>query len=82
MAQKKEYLSKNQKIVLDIIEKSAQPMKAYSILFNVQKKGLKAPPQVYRALDKLVEIGKIHKMKNLHKAKRFLGWCLSGYLTT
>ena len=46
MAQKKEYLSKNQKIVLDIIEKSAQPMKAYSILFNVQKKGLKAPPQV------------------------------------
>ena len=57
MAQKKEYLSKNQKIVLDIIEKSAQPMKAYSILFNVQKKGLKAPPQVYRALDKLVEIG-------------------------
>ena len=26
MAQKKEYLSKNQKIVLDIIEKSAQPM--------------------------------------------------------
>ena len=32
MAQKKEYLSKNQKIVLDIIEKSAQPMKAYSIL--------------------------------------------------
>ena len=46
MAQKQEYLSKNQKIVLDIIEKSAQPMKAYSILFNVQKKGLKAPPQV------------------------------------
>ena len=64
MAQKKEYLSKNQKIVLDIIEKSAQPMKAYSILFNVQKKGLKAPPQVYRALDKLVEIGKIHKIES------------------
>ena len=41
MAQKQEYLSKNQKIVLDIIEKSAQPMKAYSILFNVKKKGLK-----------------------------------------
>ena len=64
MAQKQENLSKNQKIVLDIIEKSAQPMKAYSILFNVQKKGLKAPPQVYRALDKLVEIGKIHKIES------------------
>ena len=38
MAQKKEYLSKNQKIVLDIIEKSEQPMKAYSIFLNVKKK--------------------------------------------
>ena len=66
MAQKQEYLSKNQKIVLDIIEKSAQPMKAYSILFNVQKKGLKAPPQVYRALDKLLSIGLVHKIESLN----------------
>ena len=64
MAQKQEYLSKNQKIVLDHIEKANQPLKAYSILFNVQKKGLKAAPQVYRALDKLVEIGKIHKVES------------------
>ena len=64
MSQKQEHLSKNQKIVLDIIEKSNQPMKAYSILFNVQKKGIKAPLQVYRALDKLVEMGKIHKIES------------------
>ena len=64
MSQKQEHLSKNQKIVLDMIEKSNQPMKAYSILFNVQKKGIKAPLQVYRALDKLVEIGKIHKIES------------------
>ena len=64
MSQKQEYLSKNQKIVLDMIEKSNQPMKAYSILFNVQKKGIKAPLQVYRALDKLVEMGKIHKIES------------------
>ena len=64
MTQKQEYLSKNQKIVLDLVEKSTQPLKAYSILFNVQKKGLKAPLQVYRALDKLVEIGKIHKIES------------------
>ena len=30
----------------------------------IQKKGLKAAPQVYRALDKLVEIGKIHKVES------------------
>ena len=57
-------LSKNQKIIFDLIHKSSEPLKAYTILFNVQKKGIKAPPQVYRALDKLVEIGKIHKVES------------------
>ena len=62
--QKEHSLSKNQKIIFDLIDKSGGPMKAYSILFNVQKKGIKAPLQVYRALDKLVEIGKIHKIES------------------
>ena len=57
-------LSKNQQEVLDIIEKAKEPLKAYSILFNVQKKGIKAPQQIYRALDKLIEIGKIHKVES------------------
>ena len=57
-------LSKNQQIIFDLIDKSAEPLKAYAILFNVQKKGIKAPLQVYRALDKLVEIGKIHKIES------------------
>ena len=61
---KENNLSKNQQIVLDIIEKAKGPLKAYSILFNVQKKGIKAPPQIYRALDKLIEIGKIHKIES------------------
>ena len=62
--QKQEFLSKNQQIVFDIIEKAKEPLKAYSILFNVQKKGINAPLQVYRALDKLVKIGKIHKIES------------------
>ena len=62
--QKQETLSRNQKIILDLIEKSDQPLKAYSILFDVKKKGINAPLQVYRALDKLVEIGKIHKIES------------------
>ena len=57
-------LSRNQQIVLEIIEKAREPLKAYSILFNVQKKGIKAPQQIYRALDKLIEIGKIHKIES------------------
>ena len=57
-------LSRNQQIVLDIIEKAKGPLKAYSILFNVQKKGINAPQQIYRALDKLIKIGKIHKIES------------------
>ena len=61
---KENTLSKNQQIIFDLIDKSSEPLKAYTILFNVQKKGINAPPQVYRALDKLVEIGKIHKIES------------------
>ena len=62
--QKQQNLSKNQQIIFDIIYNSSEPLKAYSILFNVQKKGIKAPLQVYRALDKLVELGKVHKIES------------------
>jgi len=60
----KQELSKNQQIIFDLIKTSNEPLKAYSILSNVQKKGIKAPLQVYRALDKLVQIGKIHKIES------------------
>lgn len=66
MKDKKKELTKNQKIVLDFIQKSNKPVKAYSILSNVSKKGLKAPPQVYRALEKLMEVGEIHKIESLN----------------
>ncbi len=49
---KMQTLSKNQQIIFDLINKSPEPLKAYTIL------------QVYRALDKLVEIGKIHKIES------------------
>ena len=62
--QKENNLSKNQQIIFNLILKSPEPLKAYTILFNVQKKGIKAPPQVYRVLDKLVEMGKIHKIES------------------
>ena len=57
-------LTKNQQTVLNILEKSTEPLKAYAILFDIQKKGIKSPLQVYRALDKLIEIGKVHKIES------------------
>ena len=57
-------LTKNQKTVLNVLEKSSEPLKAYTILYDIQKKGIKSPLQVYRALDKLIEIGKVHKIES------------------
>jgi Fur family zinc uptake transcriptional regulator len=64
MALSAEKLTNNQQTVLDLLEKSKEPLKAYAILFDIQKKGIKAPLQVYRALDKLIEIGKVHKIES------------------
>ena len=61
---KENNLSKNKQIIVDFINKSSNPSKAYTILFNVQKRVIKAPPQVYCALDKLVQTGKIHKIES------------------
>ena len=64
MALALENLTKNQKTVLGVLENSSEPMKAYTILYDIQKKGIKSPLQVYRALDKLIEIGKVHKIES------------------
>ena len=64
LSNKKEILTKHQEIVLKLLEKSNEPLKAYSILFHLSEHGVKAPLQVYRALDKLMEIGKVHKIES------------------
>ena len=60
----REKLTINQQTVLNLLEGSKEPLKAYAILFDIQKKGIKSPLQVYRALDKLIEIGKVHKIES------------------
>ena len=64
MSEALDSLTKNQQTVLDILESAKEPLKAYAILFDIQKKGIKSPLQVYRALDKLIEIGKVHKIES------------------
>ena len=59
-----EKLTINQQTVLTLLEESKEPLKAYAILFDIQKKGIKSPLQVYRALDKLIEIGRVHKIES------------------
>ena len=57
-------LSFNQETVHKLLQASDKPLKAYNILFETQKLGIKSPTQVYRALDKLIKLGKVHKIES------------------
>ena len=59
-------LTKNQTLVLSILEESSIPLSAYTILERLGEHGLRAPPQVYRALDKLLDLGLAHKLASMN----------------
>ena len=57
-------LTKKQTLVMDLLKNNKVPLSAYDIFDKLHDFGFRAPLQVYRALDKLVEIGKIHKIES------------------
>ncbi|MCB9992925.1 MAG: transcriptional repressor [Hyphomicrobiaceae bacterium] len=59
-------LTRNQDLVLGCLQKTGTPMSAYDILGQLKADGIKAPLQVYRALDKLVAAGLAHRLESLN----------------
>lgn len=59
-------LTKNQRLVMKTLDQAGGPLSAYNILDQLREDGFRAPPQVYRALDKLEEYGLIHKLESLN----------------
>lgn len=59
-------LTRNQGLVLAALSQSASPLSAYDILDRLRDEGLRAPLQVYRALDKLVERRLAHRLESLN----------------
>ena len=59
-------LTKNQILVLDTLKAAQKPQTAYSLLEQLKEHGLKAPPQIYRALEKLLSLGLIHKLESIN----------------
>ena len=59
-------LTKNQSMVMKALSKASGPLSAYTILDQLRSKGLRAPLQVYRALDKLVEYGMAHRLESMN----------------
>ena len=61
-----EKLTKNQTLVMRTLSDAGGPLSAYTILDLLRDKGLRAPLQVYRALDKLLEFGLVHRLESLN----------------
>ncbi|MCG6858818.1 MAG: transcriptional repressor [Salaquimonas sp.] len=59
-------LTRNQGLVLDTLDDAKGPLSAYSILDRLRGEGFRAPLQVYRALDKLMEFGLVHRLESLN----------------
>ena len=59
-------LTKNQEMVLEALSDAKAPMSAYAILDELRDEGFRAPPQVYRALEKLVAGGLVHRLESLN----------------
>ncbi|WP_299814567.1 Fur family transcriptional regulator [uncultured Roseibium sp.] len=59
-------LTKNQALVFGSLSEAGGPLTAYAILDLLREDGFRAPLQVYRALDKLVEFGIVHRLESLN----------------
>lgn len=59
-------LTRNQSLVLGRLHDAEGPMSAYDILDELRPEGIKAPLQIYRALDKLLEKGLAHRLESLN----------------
>jgi Fur family zinc uptake transcriptional regulator len=57
-------LSRNNQLVLDRLTESSGPLSAYELLDALREEGLRAPPQIYRALKWLGEHGLVHKLES------------------
>ncbi len=59
-------LTKNQKMVLEKLQSASEPLSAYTLLDQLRDNGFRAPLQVYRALEKLIEQGRAHRLESLN----------------
>jgi Fur family zinc uptake transcriptional regulator len=59
-------LTKNQTLVIEALSRVDRPLGAYALLDELRDNGFKAPLQVYRALDKLIELGLVHRLESLN----------------
>ena len=51
---------------MNLMGKTKGPLSAYAILDQLHDSGFRGPVQVYRALEKLMELGLVHRLESLN----------------
>lgn len=59
-------LTRNQSLVLEALRDAGAPVTAYGLLDILREAGFRAPPQIYRALEKLQARGLVHRLETLN----------------
>ena len=59
-------LNNKQSLVMNLLSKSKGPLSAYQILYDLNDHGFRGPTQVYRVLDKLLELGLVHRLESMN----------------
>ena len=59
-------MTPNETLVYDLLRQADTPLSAYSILDALRDQGVRAPLQVYRALNKLIERGAVHRIESIN----------------
>jgi Fur family zinc uptake transcriptional regulator len=58
-------MTRNQKLVFEAVESAGVPQSAYDLLGKLRPHGIRAPLQIYRALEQLVKRGLVHKLESI-----------------
>lgn len=59
-------LTANQQRVLSTLKQAQAPLSAYNLLNQLRGQGFSAPTQVYRALERLIQDGLVHRLESLN----------------
>ena len=59
-------LNNKQSLVMNLLLKAKGPLSAYQILYDLNDHGFRGPTQVYRVLDKLLELGLVHRLESMN----------------
>lgn len=57
---------RNDELALGVLARARRALTAYDILGELKRFGISGPPTVYRALEKLVQAGQVHRIQSLN----------------